>query len=166
MKQLTFFIHLDCMTLCDNQYLYMIHNLTIFWPIIWPFRSSRRRCSVKKGVLKNFAKFTGKHLCQSLFLNKVAGDACNFIKKEILAQVFSCEFSEIYKNTFLTEHLRRLLLTSLESFWITSWPCKFIKSLSEMSKIECFTSSALHPCFRQHVSNSFWGIKVLQDKSV
>ena len=27
----------------------------------------------KKGVLRNFAKFTGKHLCQSLFFNKVAG---------------------------------------------------------------------------------------------
>ena len=27
----------------------------------------------KKGVLKNFAKFTGKNLCQSLFFNKVAG---------------------------------------------------------------------------------------------
>ena len=32
-----------------------------------------RRCSVRKGVLKNFAKFTGKHLCHSLFFNKVAG---------------------------------------------------------------------------------------------
>ena len=29
--------------------------------------SSRRRCSVKKSVLRNFAKFTGKHLCQSFF---------------------------------------------------------------------------------------------------
>ena len=29
----------------------------------------------KKGVLKNFAKFTGKHLCQSLFFNKVVGAA-------------------------------------------------------------------------------------------
>ena len=27
---------------------------------------------LEKGVLKNFAKFTGKHLCQSLFINKVA----------------------------------------------------------------------------------------------
>ena len=26
----------------------------------------------KKGVLTNFAKFTGKHLCQSPFFNKVA----------------------------------------------------------------------------------------------
>ena len=33
-------------------------------------RSSPRRCSVRKGVLRNFAKFTGKHLCQRLFFNK------------------------------------------------------------------------------------------------
>ena len=45
-----------------------------------------RRCSVKE-VLRNFAKFTGKHLCQSLFFNKVAG-----------------------LRPFLTEHLRWLLL--------------------------------------------------------
>ena len=45
-----------------------------------------------KGDLRNFAKRTGKHLCQSLFFNKVAG--CNFIKKEALAQVFSYEFCE------------------------------------------------------------------------
>ena len=31
------------------------------------------RSVLKKDVLKNFAKFTGKHLCQSLFFNKVAG---------------------------------------------------------------------------------------------
>ena len=54
----------------------------------------------KKGVLQNFAKFTGKQLCQSIFLNKVAGLAWNFVKKENLAQVFPCEFCEISKNTF------------------------------------------------------------------
>ena len=32
-----------------------------------------QRCSLRKGVFRNFAKFTGKHLCQSLFFNKVAG---------------------------------------------------------------------------------------------
>ena len=58
----------------------------------------------KKVVLRNFKKFTGKHLCQSLFFNNVAGlrpQACNFIKKETVAQVFSCEFCEIFMNTFL-----------------------------------------------------------------
>ena len=33
----------------------------------------QQSCSMEEGVLKNFAKFTGKHLCQSLFFNKVAG---------------------------------------------------------------------------------------------
>ena len=32
-------------------------------------------------------------------------EACNIIKKETLGEVFSCEFCEISKNTFLTEHL-------------------------------------------------------------
>ena len=35
-------------------------------------RSSHRRCSGKKWLLRNFAKFTGKDLCHSLFLYKVA----------------------------------------------------------------------------------------------
>ena len=30
----------------------------------------------------------------------------NFMKKDTLAQVLSCECWEIFKNTFLTEHLR------------------------------------------------------------
>ena len=39
-----------------------------------------RGCSVKKGVLKNFAKFTGKYLYLSL-LNEVSGtEVCKFIK--------------------------------------------------------------------------------------
>ena len=63
-------------------------------------RSSRPEVFWKKGVLRYFAKFTGKHLYQSLFINKVAGLTCNFIKKESLAQVFSCEFCKISKNTF------------------------------------------------------------------
>ena len=59
-------------------------------------RSSRPEVFCKKGVLRNFKKLTGKHLCQSLFCND---SACNFIKKETLAQMFSCEFCEISKNT-------------------------------------------------------------------
>ena len=34
--------------------------------------ASHGTCSVKKVVLTNFAKFTGEHLYQSLFFNKVA----------------------------------------------------------------------------------------------
>ena len=60
-----------------------------------------RMCSVRKDVLRNFVKFTGKHLCQSLFyfLIKFQASVCNFIKKETLAEVFPCEFYEISTNT-------------------------------------------------------------------
>ena len=70
-------------------------------PIELAFRNGKaltRSCSVKKAVLKNFLTFTEKHLRQSLFFNKI--EVYNFIKTETLAQVFSCEFSEIFKNTF------------------------------------------------------------------
>ena len=36
-------------------------------------RGSHREVFCEKGVLRNFAKFTGKHLCHSLLFNKVAG---------------------------------------------------------------------------------------------
>ena len=39
-----------------------------------------------------------KEMCQSIFFNK-------FIKKEILAQVFSCELCKIFNNSYFKEHL-------------------------------------------------------------
>ena len=60
-------------------------------------RRSHQKCSVRKGVLRNSEKFTGKYLCQSFVFNKV-------VKKETLA-LFSCEFCEISKNAFFTDHL-------------------------------------------------------------
>ena len=63
-------------------------------------RSSRPKVFCKKGVLKNFAKFTGKHLCQSFFFNKVAALRPAILLKKTLAQMFSCEFCEVYKSTF------------------------------------------------------------------
>ena len=57
----------------------------------------------KKSVFKKFAKFAGKHPCQSLFFIKV-------IKKGNLAQLFSSGFCKIFKNTFSYRNLRWLLL--------------------------------------------------------
>ena len=55
-------------------------------------------------------------MASNLVFNKVAGQTCNFIKKETLAQVFSCEFCEISKNTFFKEHLWWLLLQGCGSY--------------------------------------------------
>ena len=102
-----YFVLLDAFWLCFTS----ISLITI--------RSSHQRCFVKKGVFRNFAKFTGKHLCQNLFFNKVAGGgACNFIKQETLAQVFSYEFCEISKNTFFTEHA---WVTASLLFYVLHW---------------------------------------------
>ena len=54
---------------------------------------SRPEVFCKKGVRRNFAKLTGKHLCQKLFFDKVAS------LKDSLVQLFSCEFCETSKNT-------------------------------------------------------------------
>ena len=39
-------------------------------------------------------------------LNKILPETCNSIKEETLAQEFSSEFCEIFKNTFFAEHFR------------------------------------------------------------
>ena len=63
---------------------------------------------------RKFRKIHRKTLVPEPFFNKA--QACNFIKKETLAQVFSCEFWNISKNTFFTEHIRTT--ASGESFKI------------------------------------------------
>ena len=56
---------------------------------------------MKKGMLKNLAKFTGNHLCWSLFLNKTVDlKPATLFKKETPTQVFSCKYYEIFKNSF------------------------------------------------------------------
>ena len=67
------------------------------------YRSIRPEMFYKKGVIRNFAKFTGKHFCQSLFFSKET----LFKKLMTLVKVFSCAFCEI---SFILEHLWWLLL--------------------------------------------------------
>ena len=57
-------------------------------------RSSYPRCSVKKDVLRNFAKFTGKHLCQRLW-----------------HKCFPVNLAKFLRIPYFTEHLRWLFLT-------------------------------------------------------
>ena len=70
---------------------------------------------------------------RAFFLNKVAGlrpEACNFIKKETLAQVFFREFSEISKNTFSY----KTPLVAASVYTARSWPGLIISCLSLDSK--------------------------------
>ena len=64
---------------------------------------------MQKCALRNFAKFTGKHLCQILFLNKVAGlwDRC-----------FLVNFAKFLRTPFLQNSFGQLLL-ELKVKWRT-----------------------------------------------
>ena len=58
----------------------------------------------KKGVLRNFAKFTGKHLCQSLFSNKVASlTPATLLKKRLWHRCFPVNFAKFLRTPFFTE---------------------------------------------------------------
>ena len=67
---------------------------------IFSLRGSRLEVFCKKGVFRKFAKFLGKHLCQSLF-NKVAALPVNFVK--------------FLRTSFFIEHLWWMLLFSVET---------------------------------------------------
>ena len=74
-------------------------------------RSSCPEVFCKRGVIKNFAKFTGKYLCQSLFFSKVAGlRPATLLKKRLWHRCFPVNFAKFLRTPFLTEHLRWLLL--------------------------------------------------------
>ena len=72
------------------------------------YKSSRSQIPFKTGVLKNFAIFTGKHLCWSLFLIKFLFNKVSL--QMTPTQVLSYEYCKIVRNSFFTEHLRWLLL--------------------------------------------------------
>ena len=84
----------------------------------------------QKGVLKNFTKFTGKYLCQSLFFNKVVrlrpetlSEGCNFIKKRLWHKCFLVNFQKYLRtlfdrtppgNSFWKQNFLKLQLNSLQ----------------------------------------------------
>ena len=61
--------------------------------------TSHRRYSVRKGVLRNFARFTGKYLWQGLFFNKVVGIIRpRTFKRDTAAQVFSVNLAKFLRT--------------------------------------------------------------------
>ena len=73
----------------------------MFWDSVVQLDAVARRCSVKKMFLE---------ISQNSQENNL--QACNFIKKETLAQLFACVFCEISKNIFSDNTSRWLLLNS------------------------------------------------------
>ena len=74
-------------------------------------RSSLPEVFCKEGVLTNLTKFTGKHLCQRIFFNKVAGlSPATLFKNIFWHRCFPVDFAKFLRIPFLPEHFRWLLL--------------------------------------------------------
>ena len=86
------------------QHIFPHHHCYYSEAFVW-------RCSIKKGVLRNFPKLTGKHLCQSLFFNKVAGlRPASLLKKRRWHRCVLVNFAKHLETRCFKEHLRWLLL--------------------------------------------------------
>ena len=88
---------------------------------VGPDKSRYQRFSVRKVFLRNFTKFTGKHLCQSLFFNKVAGfRPATLLKKSLWQRCFLLNFA---------------IFLRINNFWATAsvvclLKCMFFKNLN------------------------------------
>ena len=84
-------------------------------------RSSRTEMFCKKGVLGNFAEFTGKRLCLSLLFDKVTDlRPLTLLKKRYWHGCFPVKFAKFLRTPFPTEHLRWLFL--LRESWVRLCP--------------------------------------------
>ena len=78
---------------------------------------------LKTVLLKISPKFQENTFASVSFLIKLQTWPCNTIKKETLAQVLSCAFSEIFKSTFFIEHLRTTAFGDVLNYYCLDEPC-------------------------------------------
>ena len=97
---------------------------TLAWNIsliLTPYNShkgnSRPEVFCKKDVLRTFTKFTGKHLCKSLFFNKIAGlRPATLFKKRLWQKSFPVNFAKFLRTPFLQNTSGWLLLSQKTQF--------------------------------------------------
>ena len=75
-------------------------------PTIHNRRSSCPEVFFQKGILRNFAKFPGEHLCQSLFFKKVVGlSLATLSKTRLWHRCFPVSSAKFLRTPFFIEHL-------------------------------------------------------------
>ena len=125
---LNIFSHLLC-------WLYLIFCILRFYN--GTLRSSHQKCYIKKVFLEISQNSQESTCVRVFFLQNISGDCfCKHSyplqfpipagrthtkKKEALAQMFSCEFCEISKNTFFKEHLRTTASVPWNTIGLREW---------------------------------------------
>ena len=91
----------------------------------------------KKGVLRNFAKFRVKHLCQRLFLNKIAAlRPATLLKRSLWHRCFPLNFAKFLRTPFFTEHVWWLLLNFLGSVRTYNSKCNLLENYKKDKVLE------------------------------
>ena len=110
-----------------------------------------------KKVFLEILQNSQENICARVsFSIKLQASGLQLNKKEILAQVFSCEFCKISKNTFFTEHLR----TTASGSWI-----RRLFPLRLLCIIICFQFSCVNLLFVTIENNSDYVVRVHAWKS-
>ena len=106
--------------------------------------SSHQGCSVRKGVLRNFAKFTGKHLCQVLFYNKVTGlGPATLLKKRLWHRCFPMNFAKFLRTPFHRTPLDNSFST-IQHF-LAENPGKVLNGQQQHKGVTCHWSKIISP---------------------
>ena len=87
-------------------------------------RNSRPKMFCKKGALRNFIKFTGKHLCLR---------PATLLKKKLWYICFPVKFVKFLRRPFLTEHLQWLILRA-PNFVSVLWLCTIQNTSNSLAK--------------------------------
>ena len=118
------------------------------------YRSSHWRCSVREGVLRDFTKFTKKHLRRSLSFNKVASvRPATLFKKRLWHRCFPVNYSKFLRTPFLQNTSGRLLPEAATR-----------DALKEKMFLEISQNSQENTCARVHFFKKLQGPATLLKK--
>ena len=96
------------------------------------------------GVLRNFTKFTGKHLCQRLLFKKTPETPETLLKKSLWHRRFPVNFAKFLRTPFLQNTSGRLLLVNdvCNFFVMVTW-----KTLQKQHSYSHACFCLLNKCF-------------------
>ena len=126
----------------------------------------------EKGILRNFAKFTGQNLCESLFFNEDAQlRPATLLKKRLWHRCFPVNFVKLLRTPFFTEQPFWLLLFVMrcncgrveKSVWYIQFPGHIhIKDLKCLQNPTKEIQRNLFQLFSEWRKNEFWKKSLLR----
>ena len=116
--------------------IFLIFSSKYYWHIIAILRSSRLAVLCKNSVLKHFAKFIGKQLCQSLFSYKISGQ----VERRLRCLCFPIKFAKFSITSFLksTSGFSRKIFVEIINLFLL-FVSGFLKIWSPATLISLFT---------------------------